>query len=157
MQNGSDRLLYLYNTDDFYPIGCLTSNSFSERTDTLDATMRSDTNGWMQVVPVGQSYNLSFSGMLSLDDRGSTIMTYEDVKTLKRARTKVNWKIISSEGDSEEGSGYIVSLSNTASVNDFVTFDGEIVGVGEPASTAWTPPENGEIESMIPPYEAAKA
>ena len=156
MQNGNDRVLYLYNTDDFYPIGCLTGNSFSENTDLLDATMRSDTGGWMQSVPSHQSYSISFSGVLELSDRGGTVMTYEDVKTLKRARTKVQWKIISAAGDSEEGYGYLVSLSNAASVDEFVTFDGEIVGVGEPSSTAWTAPTYDDLDSMIPPYEAAQ-
>ena len=157
MQIGDDRLLYIYSVDDFYPVGCLTSNSFSEQTEMLDATMRTDTDGWTQSIPSFQSYSLSFSGVLNLDDRGSTILTYETIKTLKRARTKIQWKIISAAGDSEEGDGYITQLSNAAETQEFVTFDGEIIGVGQPASTAYTPTAPPELTEIEPYYSNGKA
>jgi hypothetical protein len=94
---------------------------------------------------------------LTLDDRGGTIFNYEAIQALKRARTKIQWRITSDEGEAENGYGYIVSLSNSASLDEFVTFDGEITGVGEPTTTAWTPPAYDDIDSMIPPYEAAQA
>ena len=156
MQTGDERILYLYLVDDYYPIGCLTSNSFSEATDMQDATMRSDADGWTQALPSFQNYSISFAGILTLDDRGGTIVNYEDIRGLKRSRTKVQWRITSAAGEADEGDGYIVSLSNAAETQSFVTFDGEIQGVGEPTSTAWTPPSYPDIESMIPPYEAAQ-
>lgn len=156
MQNGNDRLLYIYNVDDFYPIGCLRSNSFSESTDVLDATMRTDANGWVHAVPTTQSYEIAFDGVLSVENRGGTILTYGDIKALKRTRTKIQWKIISADGDSEEGFGYFVSLGDQAGVGEFVTFSGSILGVGSPNSTAWTPPTYGDLTDMIPAYEAAQ-
>lgn len=159
MQDGSDRLLYIYDDVglDWIPIGCLTENSFTEATEMLDATMRSDADGWTQAIPSHQTYNISFSGVLSLDDRGGTIMTYNDIQTLKRARTKIQWRITSDAGEAESGYGYIVNLSNSASVEEFVTFDGAIVGVGNPSSVAWSPPATPELDSMIPPYNIGKS
>lgn len=158
MQSGADRILYIYDTVniDWFPVGCLTSNSFSESTELLDATMRSDADGWTQAIPTNQNYNVSFAGLVTLDDRGGTVMNYESIVGLKRSRTKIQWRITSNEGEVDEGYGYITSLTNTASLGEFVTFDGEIRGVGEPGSTAWTPPIYPDIESMIPPYEAVK-
>ena len=158
MQDGSDRILYIYDGTEleWFPIGCLTSNSFSEQTEMIGATMRSDADGWTQSLPTFQSFTISFSGVLTLDDRGATIINYESLQALKRARTKIQWRVTSDEGEAETGYGYIVSLSNAASVNEFVTFDGSIQGVGAPTTTAWTPPTYGDIESMIPPYEATK-
>ena len=156
MQLGDDRVLYLYYVDDFYPIGCLSGNSFSEVTDMLDATMRTDSDGWTQAIPSFQSFTISFNGILNIDGRGGTVLSYANVQTLKRARTKVQWKIISSEGDSEEGYGYITNLANVAGTQEFVTFDGVIQGVGEPTASAWTPPTIDDLDSMIPPYEAAQ-
>jgi hypothetical protein len=118
--------------------------------------MRTDDDGWMQSIPSHQAYSISFAGVLTLDDRGGTIFNYEAIQTLKRARTKIQWRITSDEGEAENGYGYIVSLSNTASLDEFVSFDGEISGVGEPTNTVWAPPTYPDIEDMIPPYEAAK-
>jgi hypothetical protein len=159
MQNGAERILYIYDTVelDWFPIGCLTSNSFSEGTEMLNATMRSDPDGWMQAIPGNQSYSLSFAGILTLDDRGGTIFNYEAIQALKRARTKIQWRVTSDAGEAETGYGYIISLSNAASLDEFVTFDGEITGVGEPTTTAWVAPTYPDIEDMIPPYEAAQA
>lgn len=158
MIDGSDKLLYIYDTVGtvWLPIGCLTSNSLSESTDMLDATMRTDADGWTQAVPSFQNYSISFDGVITLDDRGATIINYEDIVALKRARTKIQWRITSGEGEAEEGTGYFVSLSDSASIGEFVTFSGEIQGTGAITSTAWTPPTYPDIESMIPPYEAAQ-
>lgn len=155
---GTYKILYIYHVDGYYPIGCLTSNSFSEGVATLDATMRSNSNGWGSVTPTTQNYNISFSGVLTLDDRGSTIITYADLQGIKRNRTVIQWRIAMSdgEGDTEEGSGYIVSLGQSAEVDSVITFDGEILGSGEPATTTWTPPTYDDIIDMIPPYNEAK-
>ena len=158
MIDGSDKILYIYETvgAEWLPIGCLISNSFSENVEMLDATMRSDTDGWTQSTPSFQSYTISFDGIITLDDRGGTIINYEDIVALKRARTKIQWRITSGEGEAEEGYGYFVSLSDSASIGEFVTFSGQIQGVGSITSTAWTPPSLDSLDSMIPPYEAAQ-
>ena len=156
--NGTYKLLYIYFVDAYYPIGCLTSNSFSEGVSMLGSTTRDNTDGWGSSVPTSQGYNISFSGILTLDNRGSTVITYADIKGLKRSRTKIQWRIVMSDGtgDTDQGYGYITSISQSASVDEAISFDGEITGVGVPSVTTWTPPTLDDLESMIPPYEAAK-
>ena len=155
--NGTYKILYIYFVDDYYPIGCLTENSFSEGVQVINSTVRTNTDGWGSSRPTTQNYNISFSGALSEDDRGGTIVTYPDLTGLKRSRTQIQWRINSSEGgDTEQGNGYITSLSDSAAVDSTVTFSGEIVGVGEPTTTTWTPPAYDDIIDMIPIYNAAK-
>lgn len=156
--NGTYKILYIYHVDDYYPIGCLTSNSFSEGVEVLDSTIRGNTGGWGTFTPTSQSYNISFSGILTLDDRGSTIVTYADLQGIKRNRTEVQWRIAMSdgEGDTDEGTGYITSLNQVASIDESISFDGEITGSGEPTTTTWTPPTYNDIIDMIPIYNAAK-
>ena len=156
--NGSYKILYLYSNTQWFPIGCLTSNAISESSDTLSSTTRDNSNGWTSSIPTNQSYSISFDGILSEDNRGSSILTYGDIKSFKRNRTKVSWKIAMSDGtgDTDAGEGYITSVSESASIGEAVSFSGEIMGVGDPSVETWTPPTYDDIEDMIPPYNAAK-
>lgn len=157
INNGTYKLLYVEVDSEYYPIGCLTSNSFSETTETLDASTRQNTDGWGSVVPTRQSYTISFSGIAGFDDLGGTVVSYSQLQTIKRNRTKINWKIYSSlGGDTDSGSGYITSLSNSASIDEAVNFDGEIIGTGLPTLTAGVPEDPIDLVDMIPIYEAAK-
>lgn len=158
MLNGSYKILYIYSGVDFFPIGCLTSNAIEESVSMLESSTRDNSNGWRSSVPTSQSFSISFSGILTLDDRGATVITYAQLKALKRARTKIQWKIDSSEGgDTDQGYGYITSLSETQEVDNAITFDGAITGSGDPSVTEWTPPEYSDVLDMIPIYNTAKA
>ena len=156
--NGSYKILYIYSGAEWFPIGCLTSNSISESTDVLDSSTRGNTDGWKSFVPTNQSFTISFDGILSEDNRGGTILTYGDIKGFKRARTKIQWRIAMSDGsgDTDAGYGYITSIGEAASIDEFITFTGEIIGVGDPSVTSWTPPTYDDIIDMIPIYESAK-
>lgn len=157
MLNGGYKLLYIKSGIDWFPIGCLTNNSFSESSGTLDVSTRDNTDGWQSIVPTIQNYNISFSGIVTVDDRGGTVLKYADLVALKRGRTKIEWKIYSSEGgDTEEGFGYISSISDSASIEDSVSFSGEILGTGAPSTTTWTPPSVPDLTIMIPSYEIGK-
>ena len=157
MLNGSYKILYIKSGESWLPIGCLTSNSISEGVSMLDSSTRDNTDGWTSSVPTSQSYSISFSGVLTLDDRGGTVMTYADIKALKRARTKINWRIDSSEGgDTDEGFGYFVSLGEANEIDSAITFDGEIVGTGNPSITTWTPDSPPELTEIEPYYSAGK-
>ena len=155
--NGIYKVLYIKVSTEWFPIGCLTSNSFSESVSMLGTTTRDNTNGWETSVPTTQSFNISFSGLLTFDDRGATVITYEEIKVLKRARTLIEWKIESSEGgDTESGYGYITSLSDSAEIDSFLSFTGEIKGYSTPTTTAGTTPSTLTLDDMTVPYEAAK-
>lgn len=154
---GDYKILYIKESAVWYPIGCLTENSFSESVSMLDTTTRDNTDGWTTSRPTNQSFNISFSGIVETTDLGTTIINYDDLIALKRARTQIEWKIESSEGGNDQsGYGYITSLSDSSSVGALVTFSGEIVGWSIPVTTAWTAPTEPSLVDMIPIYETAK-
>ena len=131
--NGTERLIYIYINGNYVPIGCLNSNSFSEESDMLDTTTRQNTNGWKTSIPTTQGYSISLSGLLTENNRLATILTYEDLQTLKREKTKIGWKITSDSSlKNDYGFGYINSLSNASEVDTFISFTAEIIGYGEP-------------------------
>ena len=137
--NGTTRLISIYFNDIYYPVGCLTSNSFSEESEMLETTTRQNTGGWRSSVPTKQSYSISFSGLVTTDNKSGTILTYNDLQTLKRDRTLISWKINSEvSGLSDFGKGYIRSISNNAEVDSFIDFTCEIEGFGKPIFQADT-------------------
>ena len=155
--NGTYKVLYIKVGADYFPIGCLTENSFSEGAEMISTTTRANTDGWGSSIPTTQNYNISFSGVISVDDMGATVITYRDIQDLKRARTKIEWKIFSSEGgDTDTGSGYITSLSNSATIDEMVSFNGEIVGFGLPIVTDGVVVPTIDLVDMSVPYNAAK-
>jgi len=134
-KNGSNKLLYIYVSGDYYPIGCLTSNSFSEQSDMLETTTRQNAGGWKTSIPTTQSYNISFSGLVTTSDLSGTILTYKDLQDLKRNKTLINWKSnTENTGYSDFGMGYISSISNDAAIDENISFSAEIVGYGEPVT-----------------------
>ena len=131
--NGLYKIVYIYVNGDYKPIGCLTSNSFSENAEMLETTTRTNANGWRTSIPTMQSYTISLSGLITENNREESILTYRDLQTLKRAKTKISWKINTANPlKSDYGSGYINSLSNNAEIDSFIDFSAEIVGYGEP-------------------------
>ncbi len=156
-QNGTFRILYIKSGGDYFPIGCLTDNSFTEQVEMLDSTTRANSDGWTSGRPTRQSFNISFSGLMTFDDLGETVIDYSMLQSLKRARTKIEWKIYHTlGGDTDFGSGFITSLSNDAPIDESVSFTGEIIGFGEPLVTVGVPEIINPLVDMIPIYEAAK-
>ena len=132
-KNGLCKIVYIYVNGDYKPIGCLTGNSFSESSELLETTTRTNANGWRTSIPTTQSYTISLIGLVTENDRSDTILTYRDLQTLKREKTKISWKINTADPTkSDYGFGYINSLSNNAEIDSFIDFSAEIVGYGEP-------------------------
>lgn len=132
-KDGTYKLLYIFVVDTYFPIGCLTGQSFSEQSDMLDTTTQQNAGGWKSSIPTNQSYNISFNGLITTDNKSGTILTYNDLQLLKRNKTLINWKTNNeSTGYSDFGMGYIQSLSNNAEVDSAIDFSCEIVGYGEP-------------------------
>ena len=128
--NGEIRILYIKVVDDYLPIGCLTSNSFSEGVETIEGTSKAITGGWTSTRLTNQSYNISFDGLVLNTDIVAGKVTYNDLRVLKRGRTLIEWKIDDGVLEAEIGSGYITNLSDSASIDEFVSFSGSIVGFG---------------------------
>ena len=131
--NGTHKILEInVPTVGFVPIGCLTENSFSERSQMLETTTRDNTGGWITAIPTAQGYNIDFSGLVPFDfyDTEVTYVSLELLKTYKRAGTKIEWRIVSN-GATESGFAYITEISDSAVVDEFVSFSGALLGYGE--------------------------
>lgn len=126
----SERLLLVAIGGTYQVVGCLTSNSIDESVEMLSTTTR-DNNGWATARPTTQNYVITFSGIQD----GEGVLTYSQLKALKRARTQVSWKLQGGTGtESDFGIGYITDLSETADAEAFLEFSGTITGFGQPVA-----------------------
>ena len=145
MINGTYRILFIKWVDEFLPIGCLTSDSFEESVDMLDTTTR-DNQGWKTSTPTNQNYNISFDGVLintNFTGGDTTKVSYDRLRILKRNRTLIEWKIQDFLGIFKDtGKGYITNLSDSANLDEFITFSASIVGYGQPLS------EEGDLDGL---------
>ena len=136
--NGSNRILYIKIDETYLPIGCLTSDSFSESVEMLTTTTR-DNAGWATSTPTTQSYNISFDGLIIntfFNGGDFTKISLDKLRDLKRNRILIDWK--SEDVDKvfvDSGQGYITELSDSANIDEFITFNASIVGYGKPIST----------------------
>ena len=128
--NGTYKILEIKNADNWLPIGCLTSNSFQEQTDTIQSNASGSKDGWVSSRSTNQSYSISFSGLVTSEPFLDTNVTYYNLISYKRNKILVDWRIIDENDKVEYGKGYINELGNTASVDEFISFDGNIVGFG---------------------------
>ena len=132
---GDDRVLFIKLNGNWLPIGCLTSNTFSETSEMLPTSTR-DNNGWSTSRPTTQSYNISFDGIqvnTTVAGGNFNIASYDSLKFLKRNKVLLNWKI---EGTIfpvvDYGKCYINELSEASSVDELLLFSGSITGYGIP-------------------------
>lgn len=134
-----DRLVYIKWDEEYLPIGCLTSDSFDESIEMLGTTTR-DNEGWKTSVPTVQSYNISFDGLIintNFNGGDFTKISHDRLRILKRSRTLIDWKIADELNTFvDTGKGYITSLSDASTVDEFVSFNASIEGYGKPNSTS---------------------
>ena len=136
--NGANRVLFIKWEEDYLPIGCLTSDSFSESAETLDTTTR-DNEGWATSVPTNQSYNISFDGMVintHFNGGDFTKISLDRLRYLKRNLTLIEWKTEdTNKVFVDSGKGYITEISDSSSIDEFISFNATITGYGQPTST----------------------
>ncbi len=136
--NGEDRIVYIKINGNWLPIGCLTGNTFSESSEMLPTTTR-DNNGWSTSRPTNQNYNISFDGLqLNTTVAGGNfnILSYDKLKLLKRERVLLNWKIVGAIFPVVDyGKGYISEISESAVIDEFLSFSGQIIGFGKPLTS----------------------
>lgn len=143
-KKGDVRILYILSGGEYVPIGCLTSNNLEESVEILQTTTRTS-GGWKTGVPTNQEYSIPFEGIQEHDEDG--IITYYDLKVLKRNRTRIQWKIKGGGLAEDAGYGYITAINESNSVGEFLLFSGTIQGYGEPtivelSGDLW---QNGEV------------
>jgi hypothetical protein len=151
---GEERILYIKISGNYIPIGCLSDNSFSESSETIDTTTR-DNGGWATSRPTMQSYNISFNGIQvnsTIAGGDLNVASYDRLKELKRDRQLLEWKI---QGTNfpivDYGKAYITDISEAAPVNELITFSGTLSGFGQPlmASIALVLLNNGDPSVII--------
>ena len=137
---GENKILYIQDVaseSDVLPLACLTSNVFNESAEFLRTTTR-DNAGWNTSKPISQGYGVNFSAASEYSASGKFVIN--EIQDFKRAKTLIVWAIIDFEAQRiDYGRGYISNISETADVGGFVTFDGEIIGYGEPYNELPTP------------------
>ena len=130
--NGEIRILYFKINGSYIPVGCLTDNSFSESAGMLPTTTRDNTDGWESARPINQNYSISFSGLVTTDFIDESKVNYQRLRQLKRQRTLIEWKIDDGQANYDYGNAYITNLSDSAAIDENVSFDGSLQGYGEP-------------------------
>lgn len=139
---GGNRVLFIKWEGDYLPIGCLTSDSFSENIEMLSTTTR-DNAGWATSVPTNQSYTISFDGLVistESTEGDPTKIGYDRLRELKRNRTLLEWKLEDIGGlYVDTGKGYLTDLSDSANIDEFISFNASILGYGKPTSTSVIP------------------
>jgi predicted secreted protein len=132
---GSSRILYIKDTT-WKAIGCETSNSLSESISLFNSTQSSTTNGWTSFRTGAVEYSISFDGIID----STSSFNYFDLVALKRARTKIEWKIESADDVYRQtGFGYFSDISESSPVDGYVSFSGNITGYGSITSEEITP------------------
>ena len=138
MIDGAYRVLYLKWDGTYLPIGCLTSDSFTETSEMLDTTT-TDNGGWKTSTPTTQGYNISFEGVITntnFNGGDFTKISLDRLRVLKRSGALIEWKTQDTNLIFvDSGKGHITSLSDSATSDEFITFSAEIEGYGEPLST----------------------
>jgi hypothetical protein len=124
----------------FLPVSCLTDVSENESVELLGTTVR--TNGsWKSSRPIGQSKTIDINGLLPVD---AALFTWEDLATLKRARTQFAWRI-----DDDSGVGFISDLVLEGTMGQDVAFSATIVNSGKPIAG---PPAGYGVEFFNDPF-----
>lgn len=128
---GDVRILSIYSDteSDYVPVGCLLSNNLEETVEILNTSTRAS-GGWRTSIPTTQEYRIPFEAVQSRTD--TLTLGYVDLKQLKRARTRIQWKISGGGLPEDTGYGYITSINESNSIGEFLLFSGEIIGYGEP-------------------------
>ena len=133
MIDGTYKVLSIKLDGVFLSVGLLTSNSFSENIEMLDTTTR-DNGGYKTSTPTTQSYSIDFEGLIKQTlfvGQAETVLTYQNIKTLKRNRTLIEWKI-NSGVDIYVSSGFahITSLGDSSNIDEFISFNATLEGYG---------------------------
>lgn len=133
---GDFRILYIKIGDDYIPIGCLTSNGFSETLEMLSTSTR-ENGGWRSSRPSFQGFSCDFEGIQERNNDSNLLLSYNDLKEIKRSKALIDFRLETNKNnliERETFTGYITQLSETASVGDLITFSGSVIGVGIPVS-----------------------
>lgn len=131
---GKESLFYIKKNDEWFPVGCLTSSPFSEDVEMLGTTTR-ENEGWKTSLPTNQSYSINLSGLMVQDDHdsGNQVLSYRELRSMKRNRQLVEWQRKTLDGYYiDSGKAYITNISDSDEADGFITFQATLQGYGKP-------------------------
>lgn len=131
---GKESMFYIKKNDVFFPVGCLTSSPISEDVEMIDTTTR-ENEGWRTSLPTNQGYTIELSGLMVQDDEdsGNEILSYRELRAMKRNKELVEWKRETLNGYYiDSGKAYITAISDSDEADGFITFNASLVGYGKP-------------------------
>lgn len=131
---GKESLFYIKKNDEYFPVGCLTSSPFSEDVEMLGTTTR-ENDGWKTALPTNQSYSINLSGLMVQDDEdsGNEVLSYRQLRIMKRNRELIEWRRVTLDGYYiDSGKAYIINISDSDEADGFITFQATLQGYGMP-------------------------
>ena len=121
---GKERVLFIRDSNIWMPVAFLTSNSWDSPVEFIPTTTR-DNAGYSTDIPISQSNNISFAAIAAEEVDGKK--GYLKLIELKNDRTLFDFRLYVADKDfSHYGKGHISNLSETADVDDLMTFEGSI-------------------------------
>lgn len=131
---GIESLFYIKKNDEYFPVACLTSSPFSEDVEMLGTTTR-ENEGWKTALPTNQSYSINLSGLMVQDDEdsGNEVLSYRQLRIMKRNRELIEWRRVTLDGYYiDSGRAYITNISDSDEADGFITFQATLQGYGKP-------------------------
>ena len=135
---GNAEILYIWDgTDTYEPVICLTSNSFSDTNNIVEAVTKCS-NGETDRDKGSHSYEISFEGLYVQPETDKT--SWAELRTKLRSLDSVTWKIETTypnaSTDVEYGTAIFSDLEKTSTTQDeHITFSGTLQGSGAITST----------------------
>ena len=127
---GETQILYIFVEGLKVPVSCLTDNSITRQVDFLETTTQ-DNKGWKTGQPLNKSYSISFSGVqIESNFTVPTKASLDILEILFQNSVLFNWTIETASTFIDGGSGRISTLTDSGSIDGFLTFTGEILGYG---------------------------
>jgi hypothetical protein len=131
--NGDLDVLSIWREDAWTPVACLTSNSLSESVSFRELQTKCSP-GVTESSPLNHNYTIAIDGMVidttsvGGDDAKAS---WDHLRTIGRAKTKVEWKLSNGGGISAEyGEAYFENWEKTSPAGELITFTASLKGDG---------------------------
>lgn len=134
--NGKDVLIEMNNGTELVPVGCARSITFDIRRDFIDTSITGQ-GIWQTSIPAAGSFSATIEGLvfLAADDNAKTQMNFYYQSLISGSLISVSFTDDDLSGNEliKSFSGYIETITETASFDNMVTFSATIKGTGSPS------------------------
>lgn len=133
---GSDVLIQMNNGTELVPIGCARSITFDIQRDFIDTSITGQ-GIWQTSIPAAGSFSATIEGLvfLAADDDEKIQMNFFYQNIISGATVAVSFIDDDMSGNQlvKSFSGYIETITETASFDNIVSFSATIKGTGAPS------------------------